>query len=151
MSTDFRIKALRQRRLNMRCSWRFEPHWHENQSQIVLRNFSFKTRSSGNFLQFFTLKILTVFFQDSDLILSVGGCRKKISECPKTLFERNLDDVLSATMHCIEFNPKVVFCVAKPPIEAFVPLISEVNHYLSIIIITEKIQGYYTKKVQQKK
>lgn len=81
----------------------------------------------------------------------MGGCRKKISECPKTLFERNLDDVLSATMHCIEFNPKVVFCVAKPPIEAFVPLISEVNHYLSIIIITEKIQGYYTKKSSTEK
>lgn len=84
--------------------------------------------------------ILTIFFlQDSDLVLSVGGCRRKVSECPKTLFERNLDDVLSATMHCIEFNPKVVFCVAKPPIEAFVPLISEVSHHLSTIIITKLI------------
>lgn len=140
MSIDFRIEALRQRWLYMCCCWRFEPHWHENQSQIVLRKFSFKTCCPGNNLHLHQTKHFNDFFlQDSDLVLSVGGCRRKVSECPKTLFERNLDDVLSATMHCIEFNPKVVFCVAKPPIEAFVPLISEVSHHLSTIIITKLI------------
>ncbi|ERL85457.1 hypothetical protein D910_02876 [Dendroctonus ponderosae] len=62
---------------------------------------------------------------DADLILSVGGCRQKAHECARHLFEKNVDNVRSAALHCIAFNPRAIFCVSNPPIEAFVPLVSE--------------------------
>ncbi|XP_060530197.1 malate dehydrogenase, mitochondrial-like [Cylas formicarius] len=62
---------------------------------------------------------------DSDIVVCIGGPRTKLSETPRDLFEKNLDDVRSVALHCIEFNPKAVLCIAKPPVEAFVPLLSE--------------------------
>ncbi|KAL1509219.1 hypothetical protein ABEB36_003989 [Hypothenemus hampei] len=71
------------------------------------------------------LSVLKHSILNSDIVISLGGCREKISETSKYLFERNLDDIRTMAMHCIEFNPRVIFCIAKPPIEAFVPLVSE--------------------------
>ncbi|CAH1992435.1 unnamed protein product [Acanthoscelides obtectus] len=60
-----------------------------------------------------------------DIVVSVGGCKESSRESYKKLFEKNVDDVRSEALHMIEFNPKAVFCIAKPPIEALVPMVSE--------------------------
>lgn len=82
------------------------------------------------------LKYYIIYFKDADLIITLGGCREKINECSKDLFERNLDCMKIAALHCIEFNPKAIFCIAKPPVEAFVPMVSEVttNDFTEIVI-----------------
>lgn len=69
-------------------------------------------------------------FKDADIIVSVGGCRESYRETHEQSFDRNIDDIMSAAMHLIEFNHKAIFCIAKPPIEAFVPLVSEVSKFL---------------------
>ncbi|XP_030745579.1 malate dehydrogenase, mitochondrial-like [Sitophilus oryzae] len=79
---------------------------------------------------------------DADIVVCLGGCRSKISETCKDLFEKNVDAVRTAAWHCIEFSPKAIFCIAKPPIEAFVPLVTEeykkagVHDYRKIIGIS---------------
>ncbi|XP_018575306.1 uncharacterized protein LOC108914084 [Anoplophora glabripennis] len=62
---------------------------------------------------------------DVDVVVAVGGCRSSLSQTPKLLFEKNADDVRLITLHMVEFNPKAVLCLAKPPIEAMVPLVSQ--------------------------
>ncbi|KAF7287904.1 hypothetical protein GWI33_000251 [Rhynchophorus ferrugineus] len=71
------------------------------------------------------LSVLKNAVMDSDLVITLGGCKMKCNESVPQLFERNVDSVRAATLHCIEFCPKTIFCIAKPPIEAFVPLASE--------------------------
>ncbi|CAG9761943.1 unnamed protein product [Ceutorhynchus assimilis] len=71
------------------------------------------------------MSVLKHAVQGADIVVSVGGCRSQLKECSKELFEKNLDDIRSAIMHCMEFNPKAIFCIAKPPIEAFVPMAAE--------------------------
>ncbi|XP_050295134.1 malate dehydrogenase-like [Anthonomus grandis grandis] len=71
------------------------------------------------------ISVLKHAIMNADIVISLGGCRTKLNECAKDLFEKNLDDVRLATMNCIEFNPRTIFCIAKPPIEAFVPMVSE--------------------------
>nr|CAH7753442.1 unnamed protein product [Callosobruchus chinensis] len=62
---------------------------------------------------------------EADIVVSVGGCKESSRESYKKSFEKNFDDVRSAALHMIEFNPKGIFCIAKPPIEALVPMVSE--------------------------
>lgn len=65
-------------------------------------------------------------------MVSVGGCRASFREKSDYSFEKNLDAIRNAALHLIEFNSKAIYCIAKPPIEAFVPLVSEVRqvfHY----------------------
>lgn len=59
-------------------------------------------------------------------MVSLGGCKQKANETIKELFERNVNDLRNAALHMVEFNPNAVFCIAKPPVEVFVPLVSEV-------------------------
>lgn len=66
-------------------------------------------------------------FKDADIVVSVGGSRASYRETSVQSFEKNLDDIRNAALHLIEFNPKAIFCIAKPPVEAFVPLVSEVS------------------------
>lgn len=60
------------------------------------------------------------------MVVAVGGCRSSHSETLKQLFDKNADDMRLTALHMIEFNPKAIFCLAKPPIEAMVPLVSQV-------------------------
>ncbi|XP_074032302.1 malate dehydrogenase, mitochondrial isoform X2 [Leptinotarsa decemlineata] len=62
---------------------------------------------------------------DADIVVAVGGCKESHKETAKQLFEKNVDDVRMAALNMIEFNPKGVFCVSKPPIEGLVPVITE--------------------------
>ncbi|CAH1173588.1 unnamed protein product [Phaedon cochleariae] len=62
---------------------------------------------------------------DANIVVTIGGCKESIRETPKQMFERNVDDVRLAALHMIEFNPKGIFCITKPPIEAMVPLVTE--------------------------
>ncbi|KAJ8919527.1 hypothetical protein NQ315_002148 [Exocentrus adspersus] len=62
---------------------------------------------------------------DAHVVVAVGGCRTSHKETPKDLFDKNVDDLRYTTLHMVEFNPKAVFCIGSPPIEALVPLVSE--------------------------
>lgn len=58
-------------------------------------------------------------------MVSVGGCKTSHKDTVQHLFEKNVDDIRTSALHLIEFNPKAIYCIAKPPIEALVPLVSE--------------------------
>lgn len=61
------------------------------------------------------------------MVVAVGGCRSNDTMNQKYLFDKNADDVRLTALHMVEFNPKAVLCLAKPPIEAMVPLVSQVS------------------------
>lgn len=69
------------------------------------------------------------------MVLSVGGCRTSFRETTQETFEKNVDDVRIAALHLIEFSPKAIFGIAKPPVEIFVPLVSEVSSRFFYIIL----------------
>ncbi|KAJ8932054.1 hypothetical protein NQ318_017272, partial [Aromia moschata] len=62
---------------------------------------------------------------DANIVVTVGGCKTSHKETATELFEKNVDDVRITALHMIEFNPNAVFCIAKPPYRALVPLVSE--------------------------
>jgi malate/lactate dehydrogenase len=58
-------------------------------------------------------------------VISTGGCQNKIGQTQRELFDKNLDNVRNAAIFLAEFNPAAVYCIAKPPVEALVPMVSE--------------------------
>lgn len=60
------------------------------------------------------------------VVVSTGGCQEKHGETQKELFDKNMDNVRNVAMFLAEFNPYAVYCIAKPPVEALVPMVSEV-------------------------
>lgn len=62
-------------------------------------------------------------------MVSTGGCKTSYRETTKQSFEKNLDSIRNGALHLIEFNPKAIYCIDKPPVEAFVPLVSEVSGF----------------------
>lgn len=46
------------------------------------------------------------------------------------LFEKNAPELHNLATYAAEFNPNAVFCIAVPPINSLVPMVSEVLfHY----------------------
>ncbi|KAJ8986056.1 hypothetical protein NQ317_003349 [Molorchus minor] len=81
------------------------------------------TRTRVN--SFSGFSVLRHAIADAHIVISVGGCKRGLKETSRDLFERNMDDIRITALHMIEFNPTAIFCIAKPPIEALVPLVSE--------------------------
>ncbi|RZC39697.1 malate dehydrogenase, mitochondrial [Asbolus verrucosus] len=73
----------------------------------------------------FSCKSLKEAIKDAHVVISTGGCQSKPGLSQKQLFEQNIDNVRNVAIFLSEFNPTAVYCIAKPPVEALVPLASE--------------------------
>ncbi|XP_056639721.1 malate dehydrogenase, mitochondrial-like [Diorhabda sublineata] len=62
---------------------------------------------------------------DANIVVIVGGDRESSKETLNDTFDKNVDDVRISALNMTEFNPNAIFCIAKPPVEALVPLVSE--------------------------
>ncbi|KAG5895772.1 hypothetical protein JTB14_001620 [Gonioctena quinquepunctata] len=62
---------------------------------------------------------------DADVVIAVGGCKESHKETAKHMFEKNVDEMRIAALHMVEFNPKAVLCISKPPLEALIPVVTE--------------------------
>lgn len=58
-------------------------------------------------------------------MLVCGGQIKKPCKLQADLFEENADYVRNAAIYMSEFNPKGIFCISTPPVNALVPMVSE--------------------------
>ncbi|XP_050513858.1 uncharacterized protein LOC114338545 isoform X1 [Diabrotica virgifera virgifera] len=63
--------------------------------------------------------------QGADVVVTVGGDKVSPEETFEEIFNRNVNDVRITALHLAEFNPKGIVCIARPPVEALVPLVSE--------------------------
>lgn len=55
-----------------------------------------------------------------------GKQKSSLEETQLDLFEKNAPEISSLAAYAAEFNPKAIFCIATPPINALVPMVSEV-------------------------
>ena len=69
------------------------------------------------------------------IVISTGDCQCKSGQTQKELFAKNIDNVRNAAIFLSEFNPAAIFCIAKPPVEALVPMVTEVCVYRFIFIL----------------
>lgn len=75
------------------------------------------------------------------MIVVCSGKQKSTEEVTQLdLFEKNAPEVHNLAIYAAEFNPNAVFCIAVPPINSLVPMVSEVcfsliffDHLLLII------------------
>lgn len=67
-------------------------------------------------------------FQGAHIIVVCSGKQQtSAEESQLELFQKNAPIIHNLAIHAAEFNPKAVFCLATPPINALVPLVSEVR------------------------
>ncbi|XP_044254530.1 malate dehydrogenase-like [Tribolium madens] len=76
-------------------------------------------------LKSFSCKSMKNAITGAHVVISTGGCQEKPGTTQRELFDKNLDNVRNAAMFLAEFNPEAVYCIAKPPIEALVPMVAE--------------------------
>ncbi|XP_065158073.1 malate dehydrogenase, mitochondrial-like [Atheta coriaria] len=62
---------------------------------------------------------------DSKIILLCGGYPITTATKQADLFDENVAAVRNIVLHCVEHNPKAILLVATPPINSFIPMISE--------------------------
>ncbi|XP_072397727.1 malate dehydrogenase-like isoform X2 [Diabrotica undecimpunctata] len=74
---------------------------------------------------FVGVNVLRQAVTGADIVVTVGGDKVSTKETFEEIFNRNVNDVRITALHLTEFNPKGIFCVARPPVEALVPLVSE--------------------------
>ncbi|EFA02020.1 malate dehydrogenase [Tribolium castaneum] len=76
-------------------------------------------------LKSFSCKSLKNAIVGAHVVISTGGCQEKPGSSQRELFDKNLDNVRNVAMFLAEFNPEAIYCIAKPPVEALVPMVSE--------------------------
>ncbi|CAG9858832.1 unnamed protein product [Phyllotreta striolata] len=68
-------------------------------------------------------KVLKDSILDSDVVVTVGGDKRLPGETQEFLFMKNWQDVLESAKLMAKHNPNGMFCVARPPVEALVPMV----------------------------
>lgn len=78
-------------------------------------------------LAFAGRKVLPEALMDAHIIVVCDGKQKTQPDEPiSQLFEENAPIIQDMAIYAAEFNPEAVFCIAAPPLDALVPIASEV-------------------------
>ncbi|KAJ3659118.1 hypothetical protein Zmor_010825 [Zophobas morio] len=73
----------------------------------------------------FSCRAMKDAIKGAHIVISTGDCQCKSGQTQKELFAKNIDNVRNAAIFLSEFNPAAIFCIAKPPVEALVPMVTE--------------------------